>query len=95
MTTKTATTTRKAPEIRVHVGAPDEATIVDIGGQSYYATDLGDRVRLEKFSTQGGQVYTVRVGPKGCWGCNCPDATYRARLCKHTRAGDAFLDATF
>ncbi len=90
----TATLKTGANEIKVTVTGVGPA-IVEIGDQQYFAYDLVTGVRLEKFSTQGGQVYTVKLGTRGCYGCDCPDAKYRRRVCKHAKAADLFLDATF
>lgn len=94
MTTMTTTTTR-THEIKVHLGGDVGPTIVDIGDQSYYACHLVSTVRLEKFETQGGEIYTLQVGARGCYGCTCPDARYRRRECKHVAAANRFLDEVF
>lgn len=87
-------TATAAAEIKVHPGVDGSPTVVDIGDTSYFAYDLGDRVRLEKFSTQGGEVYTLPVGLRGVCGCNCPHARYRRVVCKHQRAATMFLNET-
>jgi hypothetical protein len=40
--------------------------------------------RFESESTPG-LTYDVALWPDGSWGCECGDAVYRDRACKHVR----------
>jgi hypothetical protein len=77
--------------LRNNLGKPDGQSVLEINGRSYWLTVLrdGERVvgfRLEKFG--GGTTYDVNAET---WECSCPDATYRERQCKHSKALQAAL----
>lgn len=90
----TTFTTRHALAIRVHPGDGSGPAVIDIGATSYFAYDEGTHVRLEKFATQGGQVYRMRLGRRGFYGCDCEAGRHGLR-CLHLVAAAKFLDATF
>jgi hypothetical protein len=55
----------------------------------YWARAVGDAGRLvdidlTRFNT--GEKYRVAIDPRGAWECDCPDAVYRNRRCKHVSA---------
>ena len=69
--------------------------VLAINGQSYTVTVHrdGGRVlgyRLEKLD---GRAYDIDASAGEHWACDCPDATYRGRECKHVKALQAALRA--
>jgi hypothetical protein len=66
--------------------------VLSINGVSYTTTVLKDQDRVTGYRLQkfDGMVYDIDASREQ-WGCDCPDATYRERECKHVKALRAAL----
>jgi SWIM zinc finger len=86
----------RCPALQV-VSPPDPYLTLTIQGQVYDLTPLLDcdpciavrACQLRKLplaANDPAPVYHVRQAPQGWTECDCPDATFRGRDCKHARA---------
>jgi hypothetical protein len=68
--------------------------VLAINGTDYTVTVLRNQDRVTGYRLQklDGTVYDIDAGREQ-WGCDCPDATYRERQCKHVKALRAALAA--
>jgi hypothetical protein len=78
----------------VPIGKVSHTGVLEINGAVYTVTILrlyGQLVgyRLEKLD---GQTYDIDAASEP-WQCDCPDAVYRERECKHVKALRAALKA--
>jgi hypothetical protein len=66
--------------------------VLAINGTDYTVTSLQNQDRVTGYRLQklSGTVYDIDASREQ-WGCDCPDATYRERQCKHVKALQAAL----
>jgi hypothetical protein len=60
--------------------------VLQIGRAYYWLIPLRPGWRLKK---RTGKCYDVRIDQTGAVACDCADATFRQRRCKHLRALEA------
>jgi hypothetical protein len=78
----------------VPIGAVSGVGVLDINGAVYTVTLLHQdgRVIAYRLEKLDGATYDIdATAPQ--WICDCPDATYRQRACKHVKALQAALAA--
>jgi hypothetical protein len=90
----TAKPVRREWQWVVSIGKVSGVGVLDINGAVYTVTllHLDGRVIAYRLEKLDGATYDIdATGPQ--WTCDCPDATYRQRECKHLRAVRAALAA--
>jgi hypothetical protein len=92
MTTATLTPAAK-PQVEILDGlsyAPGVKAVL-IGGKGYWVKDLVTHFTVA--ADDGSGCYVVRPSGGKARACNCPDAVYRKRVCKHCHAVEAVMAA--
>lgn len=62
---------------------PTPRLVLQIGRAYYWLSPLRPGWRLTKRS---GKFYDIRADASGSVSCDCADATFRNRVCKHAKA---------
>ena len=89
----TLTPAAKTHDIQILDGVTyaDGVKAVLIDGRGYWVRDFVSYFVVSH--DDGSACYTVRPSGGKARACNCPDATYRKRVCKHCSAVEAVMAA--
>ncbi len=72
---------------------PDDFSEVEIRGEPYRLWDCGGFHKFQAVLEDGfGEVRAVAIKDGKPVDCNCPDARYRRRRCKHVAASEEYLE---